>query len=150
MTINEAIESLKQYIKQDEMYQNYKKEIPQFKSDFDEFCIKHCEAIETLLNEYKKRYSNNVINVYRVEHHKKENLFENYYSIYFTISTSKESYYTELLTDESGKIQGLTNIPATLYKKYDKDTLNFIENILIKETEQYIELFGTTPIYEDE
>lgn len=44
------ISNLKEYIAEDEIYQKYKKEgITSDMSDFDKFCIGHCEDIESLL-----------------------------------------------------------------------------------------------------
>lgn len=44
------IKNLKEYIAEDEIYQKYKKEgITQDMSDFDKFCISHCEDIESVL-----------------------------------------------------------------------------------------------------
>ena len=42
--VEEAINGLNQYIEEDEIYKENK---PQ--SDFDEFCIKHCKDIDTVL-----------------------------------------------------------------------------------------------------
>lgn len=52
----EAINNLKNYIEQDLIY---KEDKPQ--SDFDEFCINHCEDIETVLNYIKELEYNNEI-----------------------------------------------------------------------------------------
>ena len=44
---------LRDYIKDDVIYQDYKKGIKP-ESDFDRFCIQHCEDIEELLNENER------------------------------------------------------------------------------------------------
>ena len=44
-------ESLKEYIDKDEIYQDYKKNKLMNPSDFDKFCIQHCQDIEELLEE---------------------------------------------------------------------------------------------------
>ena len=46
--------NLKEYIEQDKIYQDYKKGKLKEISDFDEFCIKHCEDIENALDEILK------------------------------------------------------------------------------------------------
>ena len=44
-------ESLKEYIDEDEIYQDYKQDKLMNCSDFDKFCIQHCKDIEELLEE---------------------------------------------------------------------------------------------------
>lgn len=51
----EAINNLKQYIEEDLIYKENK---PQ--SDFDKFCINHCEDIETVLNCIKGLENNSI------------------------------------------------------------------------------------------
>ena len=46
--------NLKKYIEQDKIYQDYKKGKLEDKSDFDEFCINHCEDIKNALDEILK------------------------------------------------------------------------------------------------
>ena len=46
--------NLKEYIEQDKIYQDYKKGKLEDKSDFDEFCINHCEDIKNALDEILK------------------------------------------------------------------------------------------------
>ena len=46
--------NLKEYIEQDIIYQDYKKGKLEDKSDFDEFCINHCEDIKNALDEILK------------------------------------------------------------------------------------------------
>lgn len=59
---------LKEYVKEDEIYQRWKKgKLTKEKlSDFDYFCIKHCEDIEKLLEENKKLVK--LCNEYEHEH----------------------------------------------------------------------------------
>ena len=66
--IEENIKNLKEYIKIDEMYQKWKKgELQGVElSDFDYFCIKHCEDIEKIL-EYNKKLIK-LANTYEKEH----------------------------------------------------------------------------------
>lgn len=45
------IDRLKEYIEKDEIYQEYKNDKLTNASDFDKFCIQHCEDIEELLEE---------------------------------------------------------------------------------------------------
>ncbi len=52
------IENLKEYIDEDEIYQKYKKEgITDDMSDFDKFCIEHCEDIESVIEDFYKEAS---------------------------------------------------------------------------------------------
>lgn len=44
-------ERLKEYIDKDEIYQDYKQNKLMNLSDFDKFCIQHCQDIEELLEE---------------------------------------------------------------------------------------------------
>lgn len=44
------IDRLKEYIEKDEIYQNYKKGDLPNPSDFEQFCIQHCEDINYLLS----------------------------------------------------------------------------------------------------
>lgn len=53
MKTEEAIKDLEEYIEKDEIYQENKPE-----SDFDRFCIKHCEDIKTLIEAYKEKEQN--------------------------------------------------------------------------------------------
>lgn len=43
---DENIKNLKRYIKDDEIYQEYNNNPAQYFSDFDKFCIEHCEDIK--------------------------------------------------------------------------------------------------------
>jgi hypothetical protein len=54
--IEEYKKNLKKYIEQDKMYQKWKNNdlIYTETSDFDYFCIKHCEDIDNLLKENEK------------------------------------------------------------------------------------------------
>lgn len=45
---------LKQYVKDDVVYQNYKKQNLTNANDFERFCIVHCRDIENLLKEYDR------------------------------------------------------------------------------------------------
>ena len=44
-------ERLKEYIEQDQIYQDYKNNKLLSPSDFDKFCIQHCKDIEEMLEE---------------------------------------------------------------------------------------------------
>ena len=48
-----AQERLKQYVEEDSIYNDYLNGKTNI-SDFDKFCIQHCEDIEKILNENKK------------------------------------------------------------------------------------------------
>lgn len=50
--MDKHIRNLKEYIEKDEIYQNFKTGKARYDlSDFDKFCINHCEDIESLLEE---------------------------------------------------------------------------------------------------
>ena len=48
-----AQDRLKQYIEEDEIYNNYLTRKMNM-SDFDKFCVQHCKDIEEILNEVQK------------------------------------------------------------------------------------------------
>lgn len=66
--IEEYKRNLEEYIKTDEMYQKWKKGelLSSEISDFDYFCIKHCEDIENLIKENKRLIK--LVNEYEKEH----------------------------------------------------------------------------------
>lgn len=51
MNLEEAKKDLKIYVDEDEIYQDYKRNPNLIKSDFDQFCVNHCEAIDIVLKE---------------------------------------------------------------------------------------------------
>ena len=46
-------ENLKTYVREDIVYQDYKKKPLKKFNDFEEFCIQHCQDIEKILEENK-------------------------------------------------------------------------------------------------
>lgn len=52
--LEKARQDLKDYIETDEIYQDYKRDSNLIKSDFDWFCVRHCEAINLVLQELDK------------------------------------------------------------------------------------------------
>lgn len=52
------IERLKEYVKEDIVYQDYKNNKIMNANDFEKFCIQHCKDIEELLNENKQLKNN--------------------------------------------------------------------------------------------
>ena len=53
---NIIIKKLQAYVNSDEIYQKYKNKQLKEISDFDRFCIKHCDDIEELIREYECLY----------------------------------------------------------------------------------------------
>lgn len=47
-------ERLREYVKTDVVYQDFKQNETKKFNDFEEFCIEHCQDIEKLLEENKK------------------------------------------------------------------------------------------------
>jgi len=58
---NINVKNLKQYVKDDAIYQDYKKDKGKNFSDFDNFCINHCKDIEAVL-EYNAYLENELKN----------------------------------------------------------------------------------------
>lgn len=52
--IEQSIKNLKQYIKEDVVYNLYKQKKQKEFNDFEMFCIEHCKDIEILIKEYCK------------------------------------------------------------------------------------------------
>ena len=54
MDINESIENLKQYIRDDVVYNKYLKSEDFNYNDFEIYCINHCRDIKNLIKAYEK------------------------------------------------------------------------------------------------
>lgn len=57
--IEKSIENLKEYLEKDSLYVLHKKGENKELSDFDKFCIGHCEDIEVLITEYERQKQRN-------------------------------------------------------------------------------------------
>lgn len=51
-------ERLEQYIKEDTIYQDYLNKHSSYVSDFDKFCIQHCQDIKNILEENQQLKDN--------------------------------------------------------------------------------------------
>lgn len=60
MSVEEAKAELKEYITRDPIYKDYLEGKPT-PSDFDKFCIKHCEAIDIVLKNLEFREFENTL-----------------------------------------------------------------------------------------
>ena len=49
--VSDAIQNLRQYVREDAIYSSYKNEELDEISDFEWFCIDHCSDIETLIKD---------------------------------------------------------------------------------------------------
>lgn len=57
--MQETIKRLKEYVENDKIYNEYQQNKHMALSDFDKFCIQHCQDIENIVQAYEKPSSNN-------------------------------------------------------------------------------------------
>ena len=57
MNIEKNISNLKKYIEEDEIYLKYKNKEETIFSDFEMFCINHCNDIEIVLDKRRIKWS---------------------------------------------------------------------------------------------
>lgn len=133
------IDRLKEYVEKDEIYQEYKNGKLTNASDFDKFCIQHCEDIEELLeeNEELKSQLKGTTHCYdEVEHRQLKEQLEATKKVAeenlkkWVIMKNQQQEFIKYLEDEK-----------FLYKINTQGySMNLIENVLAK----YKEIIGET------
>jgi len=117
MSFKRAKTELQEYIDEDYIYQSYLDRKPNaVKSDFDEFCVNHCEAIDVVLQKLDELEERNKYLVnYRTKLEKE--LFE-----------SNENYIKkEKIRQKIEKYNGLKEIDQSAYEQQVKPLQELLE-----------------------